>query len=508
MDWIYYVIVGLVAVLFLLVGYFTRQLLANQQIRNAQNEAKKLLESAQVKYEQMVLDAKEEAVKVRAAAEADSRERRYELQRLERRSSQREERLERKLEALERRERSLIGREKEIDTVKAEVEEVKERQLQRLEAISGMSSDEAKQQLLNAVEDEIKEDASRRVREWEVRFKDDIDNIARDILATTIQRCATDVVSETTVSVVPLPNDDMKGRLIGREGRNIRALEQATGVDLIIDDTPESVTISSFDPVRREVARIALSNLILDGRIHPARIEEVVDKAKVEVEATIRVEGEQAARKSGVQGLHPELIKLLGRLKYRTSYGQNVMTHSMEVSHIAGMLAAEIGANVTLAKRAALLHDIGKAVDHDVEGPHALIGANLVKQWDKSAEVVQAISEHHGEATTTSSLGFILATADQISGSRLGARRESLDQYIKRIEALENVASSFPGVEKAFAIQAGREVRIIVKPEQVDDLAAMRLARDIVKKIEESLEYPGQIKVTVMREVRAVDYAK
>ncbi len=508
MDWIYYVIIGLVAVLCLLVGYFARQLLANQQIRNAQNEAKKLLESAQAKYEQMVLDAKEEAVKVRAAAEADSRERRYELQRLERRSSQREERLERKLEALERRERSLIGREKEIDTVKAQVEEVKEKQLQQLEAISGMSSDEAKQQLLNAVEDEIKEDSSRRVREWEVRFKDDIDNIARDILATTIQRCATDVVSETTVSVVPLPNDDMKGRLIGREGRNIRAMEQATGVDLIIDDTPESVTISSFDPVRREVARIALSNLILDGRIHPARIEEVVDKAKAEVEATIRVEGEQAARKSGVQGLHPELIKLLGRLKYRTSYGQNVMTHSMEVSHIAGMLAAEIGANVTLAKRAALLHDIGKAVDHDVEGPHALIGANLVKQWDKSAEVVQAISEHHGEATTTSSLGFILATADQISGSRLGARRESLDQYIKRIEALENVASSFPGVEKAFAIQAGREVRIIVKPEQVDDLAAMRLARDIVKKIEDSLQYPGQIKVTVMREVRAVDYAK
>ena len=508
MDWIYYVIIGLVAVLFLLVGYFARQILANQQIRTAQNEAKKLLESAQVKYEQMVLDAKGEAVKVRAAAEADSRERRYELQRLERRSSQREERLERKLEALERRESSLIGREKEIDDVRAQVEDVKIRQLQRLETISGMSSDEAKQQLLNAVEDEIKEDASRRVRDWEVRIKDDIDNIARDILATTIQRCATDVVSETTVSVVPLPSDDMKGRLIGREGRNIRALEQATGVDLIIDDTPESVTISSFDPIRREVARVALTNLILDGRIHPARIEEVVEKAKLEVESTIRIEGEQSSRKAGVQGLHPELIKLLGRLKFRKSYGQNVLQHSLEVAHIAGMLAAEIGANVTLAKRAALLHDIGKAVDHEVEGPHALIGANLVKQWDKSVEIVQAISEHHGEATTTSALGFILATADQISGSRLGARRESLDQYIKRIEALENVATSFPGVEKAFAIQAGREVRIIVKPDQVDDLAAMRLARDIVKKIEDSLEYPGQIKVTVMREVRAVDYAK
>jgi ribonucrease Y len=508
MDWIYWVIAALVAVLCLLVGYFARQLMANQQIRMAQNEAKKLLESAQTKYEQMVLDAKDEAVKVRAAAEADSRERRYELQRLERRSSQREERLERKLEALDRREKSLIGREKEIDDLRAQVEDVKDKQLERLQTISGLSSDQAKQELLNAVEDEIKVDASRRVREWEVRFKDDIDNRARDILATTIQRCATDVVSETTVSVVALPNDDMKGRLIGREGRNIRAMEQATGVDLIIDDTPESVTISSFDPVRREVARIALTNLILDGRIHPARIEEVVDKAKAEVESTIRVEGEQAARKAGVQGLHPELIKLLGRLKYRTSYGQNVLTHSLEVAHIGGMLAAEIGSNVTLAKRAALLHDIGKAVDHDVEGPHALIGANLVKQWDKSNEVVQAISEHHGEATTTSSLGFILSTADQISGSRLGARRESLDQYIKRIEALENVASSFPGVEKAFAIQAGREVRIIVKPDQVDDLAAMRLARDIVKKIEDSLEYPGQIKVTVMREVRAVDYAK
>ena len=508
MDWIYYVICGLVAVLFLLFGYFARQLLANQQIRNAQNEAKKLLADAQAKYEQMLQEAKEEALKVKAAAEAESRERRYELQKVERRSNQREERLERKLEALERREKALAGREKEIEDVRAQVEEIKTKQLQRLEAISGLSSEEAKQQLLAAVEDEIKEDASRRVRDWESRFKDEVDSRARDILATTLQRYAADVVSETTVSVVPIPNEDMKGRLIGREGRNIRALEQATGVDLIIDDTPESVTISSFDPVRREIARVALTNLILDGRIHPARIEEIVDKAKAEVESTIRLEGEQAARKTGVQGLHPEIIKLLGRLKYRTSYGQNVLTHSMEVAHIAGMLAAEISANVTLAKRAALLHDLGKAVDHEVEGPHALIGANLVKQWDKSPEVVQAISEHHGEATTTSTLGFILATADAISGSRLGARRESVDQYIKRIEALENVASSFPGVEKAFAIQAGREVRIIVKPEQVDDLAAMRLARDIVKKIEESLEYPGQIKVTVMREVRAVDFAK
>jgi ribonuclease Y len=300
----------------------------------------------------------------------------------------------------------------------------------------------------------------------------------------------------------------MKGRLIGREGRNIRTLEQATGVDLIIDDTPEAVTISSFDPLRREVARAALTNLILDGRIHPARIEEVVEKAKSEVEIAIRNEGDQAVRKAGVPGVHPELVKLLGRLKFRTSYGQNVLTHSLEVAHLAGMLAAEIGADTVLAKRAGLLHDLGKAVDHEVEGPHAAIGADLVKQWDKSAEVVQAIVEHHGETNTTSSLGFIVATADAISGSRLGARRESLEEYLKRIEALENVAKGFTGVEKAFAIQAGREVRILVKPEQIDDLGAMRLARDIVIKIEETLQYPGQIKITVLRETRAIDYAK
>ena len=362
--------------------------------------------------------------------------------------------------------------------------------------------------MLRAVEEEIREEASRRVREWESRIKGEIDDKAREILSTTIQRCATDVVSETTVSVVPLPSDDMKGRLIGREGRNIRALEQATGVDLIIDDTPEAVTISSFDPIRREITRVALNNLVLDGRIHPARIEEVVEKAKNEVETTVRNEGEHAMREVGVVGLHPELIRLIGTLKFRSSYGQNVLTHSLEVAHFAGMLAAEIGADVALAKRAGLLHDIGKAVGHEVEGTHASIGADLVKQWDKSTEVAQAVAEHHGEATTTSALGFIVATADAISGSRVGARRESLDQYLKRIEALESVANSFPGVEKAFAIQAGREVRIMVKPEQVDDLGAMRLVRDIVKKIEDTMQYPGQIKVTVMRETRAVDYAK
>jgi len=505
---IYIVVVGLVLVLGLLLGYFARQILANQQLRRTENEAKRLLEEATAAHEEMLHKAREEAVKVRAAAEADSRERRFELQRLERRFNQKEEKLERKLEALDRRERGLTGREREIESIKTQLEEIRAKQLQRLELISGISSDEAKQELLQAIEEEIREEASRRVREWETRIKGEVDDKAREILATTIQRCATDVVSETTVSVVPLPSDEMKGRLIGREGRNIRALEHATGVDLIIDDTPEAVTISSFDSLRREVARVALSNLILDGRIHPARIEEVVEKARNEVESAIRNEGERAIREVGVIGLHPELIRLIGKLKFRSSYGQNVLTHSLEVAYLSGMLAAEIGVDATLAKKAGLLHDIGKAVDHEVEGPHAAIGADLVKQWDKSVEVAQAVSEHHGEATTTSALGFVVATADAISGSRLGARRESLEQYLKRIESLENVANSFSGVEKAFAIQAGREVRILVKPEQVDDLEAMRLARDIVKKIEDTLDYPGQIKVTVMRETRAVDYAK
>lgn len=505
---LYIVLVGLVLVLGLLLGYFARQILANQQLRKAQDEAKRLLEEAIATHEEMLKKAREEAVKVRAAAEAESRERRYELQRLERRFAQKEEKLERKLEALERRERALSNREKEIENIRAQLDELRIKQMQKLELISGMSSEEAKQELLNAIEDEVREEASRLVREWEARIKSEAEEKARDILATVIQRCATDVVSETTVSIVPLPSDEMKGRLIGREGRNIRALEQATGVDLIIDDTPETVTISSFDPLRREVARIALQSLILDGRIHPARIEEVVEKARAEVESIIRSEGERAAHETGVIGLHPELIRLLGKLKFRTSYGQNVLVHSIEVAHLAGMLAAEIGADIAAAKKAGLLHDVGKAVDHEVEGPHAAIGANLVRQWDKSPEIAQAIAEHHGEADTTSVLGYIVATADAISGSRLGARRESLEQYLKRIEALESVAKSFPGVEKAFAIQAGREVRILVKPEQVDDLGAMRLARDIVKKIEETLEYPGQVKVTVLREVRAVDYAK
>jgi ribonuclease Y len=506
---IIYIALGvLLFILGLVLGYFTRQLLANQQLRGAQSEAKRLLNEAIEKHEKMLMEAREEAVRVRAAAEADSRQRRGELLRLERRFAQKEEKLERKLEFVDRREKDLTNKEKNLDTIKLQLEEIRNKRLQELEAVSGMSSAEAKQELLNAIESEIKEEASRIVREWETKIKEEMDEKSRDILATAIQRCATDVVSETTVSVVPLPNDEMKGRLIGREGRNIRALEQATGVDLIIDDTPETVTISSFDPLRREIARIALNNLILDGRIHPARIEEVVEKARNEVDATIKAEGERAVREAGVQGVHPELVKMLGRLKFRTSYGQNVLLHSLEVAHIAGMLAAELGADVAKAKKAALLHDVGKAIDHQVEGPHATIGADLVKQWDKSAEIAQAVGEHHLETATASTLGYIVATADAISGARLGARRESVEQYLKRIETLEHVANDFSGVEKAFAIQAGREVRILVKPEEIDDLAVMRLARDIVKKIQDSLEYPGQIKVTVLRETRVVDYAK
>ncbi|MBA7679704.1 Ribonuclease Y [subsurface metagenome] len=371
-----------------------------------------------------------------------------------------------------------------------------------------MSTDEAKQQLLGAMEVEMREEASRRLREWEAKLKEEADQKAQGILSQAIQRSASEVVSETTTASVPLPSDEMKGRLIGREGRNIRALEQATGVDLIIDDTPEAVTLSSFDPVRREVARLALNRLILDGRIHPARIEEVVAKSKEEVADTIYKAGEEAAYQIGVHGLRPELIRLLGRLKYRTSYGQNVLTHSIEVAHLAGMIAGELGANVATAKKAGLLHDIGKAVDHEVEGTHAAIGADLVKQWDKSPEVVQGVAEHHIETANTSVWGFIISAADAISSARPGARRESMEHYLKRLSALEDIANSFKGVEKSYAIQAGREIRILVKPEEIDDLGAVKLARDIVNKVEEGLEYPGQIKVIVLRETRAIDYAK
>jgi len=499
---------GLALVLGILIGYFVRQIVANRDIQKTRKEAQNLLDEATTKYNELLRAAREEAIKVGNAAEAESKERRLEIQRIEKRVNQKEEALERKLEAVERRDRDLDSKKKDIERTTAELQAIREKQLAKLESISGTSSEEARTLLLQELKQEVEEEASQQVRVWEAQIKEEADERVRDILATAIQRCATDVVSETTISAVPLPSDEMKGRLIGREGRNIRALEQATGVDLIIDDTPETVTISSFDPMRREVARLALSKLILDGRIHPARIKEIVDKTKTEVEATARSEGERAAYEAGVPGLHPELIKLLGQLKFRTSYGQNVLLHSLEVSHLAGMLASEIGANANIAKKAGLLHDIGKAIDHQTEGPHALIGADLVKQWDKNPEVVQAVAEHHGEAETSTVMGFIVAAADAISGSRPGARRESLDQYLKRVKDLEDIAADFPGVEKTFAIQAGREVRVMVKPDKVDDLTAVRLARDISKKIEESLTYPGQIKVMVIRETTAIDYAK
>jgi ribonuclease Y len=503
-----YIIVGLALVLGVLIGYFVRQLVANREVQKTRKEAQNLLDEATTKYNELLRAAREEAIKVGNAAEAESKERRLEIQRIEKRANQKAEALERKLEGVERRERDLDSKKKDVERITAELQSIREKQLAKLESISGTSSTEAKTLLFQMLKQEVEEEASRQVRVWEAQIKEEADGRVRDILATAIQRCATDVVSETTISAVPLPSDEMKGRLIGREGRNIRALEQATGVDLIIDDTPETVTISSFDPVRREVARLALSRLILDGRIHPARIKEIVDKTKAEVEATIRSEGERAAYEAGVPGLHPELIKLLGQLKFRTSYGQNVLLHSLEVSHLAGMLASEIGVNVSAARKAGLLHDIGKAVDHQTQGPHALIGADLVKQWDRNPDVVQAIAEHHGEAETSTVMGFIVAAADAISGSRPGARRESLEQYLKRVKDLEDIAASFPGVEKAFAIQAGREVRVMVKPDKVDDLTAVRLARDIAKKIEESLTYPGQIKIMVIRETTATDYAK
>jgi len=490
------------------VVFFFRRMAINRQLRVAQRKAARTVAEARLEAKNALNEAKEEAEKVRSTADTEYRERRAELQRQENRLSSKTETLERRLEGVEQRERNLANKEKGIESIRADLTEVRDRQLKQLELISGMSSAEAKQALLERIEGEMGEETSRRLREWEDKLKEEADRKAQGILSQAIQRSASEVVSETSVVSVPLPGDEMKGRLIGREGRNIRALEQATGVDLIIDDTPEAVTLSSFDPVRREVARLALNKLIVDGRIHPARIEEVVDKAKEEVDATIYSAGEQAAYEVGVHGLRPELIRLLGRLKYRTSYGQNVLAHSIEVAYLAGMIASELGANVAIAKKTGLLHDIGKAVDREVEGTHAAIGADLVKQWDKTPEVVQGIAEHHFETTTTGVWGYITSAADAISSARPGARRESLENYLKRLRALEDVANSFKGVEKSFAIQAGREIRILVKPEEIDDLGAMRLARDIVKKIEEGLEYPGQIKVTVLRETRAIDYAK
>ncbi|OGO31303.1 MAG: ribonuclease Y [Chloroflexi bacterium RBG_16_56_11] len=509
-------LLNLVAFFFILIigvvlggmaAFLSRRLIFNRQLRIAERKAAKMVAEARNEAKDITAAAQEDGKRIKAGAEGEYRERRSELQKQENRLNQKSETLDRKLEGVEQRDRNLTNKEREIEATRNQTTELKDKQLKQLELISGMSSTEARQHLLDAMEVEMQHEASRRLHLWESKLREESNEKAQEVLALAIQRSASEVVAETTVSVVPLPNDEMKGRLIGREGRNIRALEQATGVDLIIDDTPEAVTISSFDPVRREIARVALNRLIQDGRIHPARIEEMAGKAKQEVEVDIQKAGEQAALQLGVQ-LHPELIKLLGRLKYRTSYGQNALEHSIEVAYLAGMIAAELGANVITAKKTGLLHDIGKSVDREVEGTHAAIGADLVKQWEKSAEVLKGVAEHHLETSDTSVWGYIASAADAISSARPGARRESLDSYLKRLKALEDIADSFKGVEKSYAIQAGREVRILVKPEAIDDLGAMRLARDIVKKVEETLEYPGQIKVTVIRETRAVDYAK
>lgn len=488
--------------------FLSRGMLANRQMRLAQKRAAKIIAEAENEAKEVIKEAEGQLEQRRAALEAELRSRRDELQRQEMRLTQKEANLEHKLERVIQQERELTEKERQVEQKRAEAEELKGKELEKLEAIANMSADEARKLLLERVDEEMRGETARRIHEWEEKIRQEADSRAQEIVLQAIQRSASEIVSEATVSVVPIPSEDMKGRLIGREGRNIRALEQATGVDLIIDDTPDAVTLSSFDPIRREVARLALSKLIADGRIHPARIEEVVAKAKEEVTANIQKAGEEAAYEVGIHGLHPELVKLLGRLKYRTSYGQNVLAHSIEVAYLAGMMAAELGLKVGLAKKAGLLHDIGKAVDREMEGTHASIGAELVKQWEKSPEVVKGIAEHHLDTVNVSVWGFLISAADAISSARPGARREELESYIKRLRALEDIANSFSGVEKSYAIQAGREVRIMVKPEEIDDLTAVRIARDIAQKIEETLQYPGQIRVIVIRETRATDYAK
>ncbi|NMB97868.1 MAG: ribonuclease Y, partial [Clostridiaceae bacterium] len=464
--------------------------------------------AAEAKKREVLLEAKEEIHRSRMDLDKEIRERRNEIQRSERRLVQKEETLDRKLEALEQKEETLNKKVKEIHELEQKVNEIFVKQLNELERISGLTVDDAKEYLLRNVESEVKHEMAILIKELEAKAKEESDRKAKEIIACAIQKCAADHVSEMTVSVVSLPNDEMKGRIIGREGRNIRTLETLTGIDLIIDDTPEAVILSGFDPIRREIARIALEKLILDGRIHPARIEEMVEKAKKEVESIIRQEGDNATFETGVHGLRPELIKLLGKLKFRTSYGQNVLYHSIEVSHLAGVIASELGLDATLAKRAGLLHDIGKAVDHEVEGSHVTIGADLAKKYKEGNEVVNAILAHHGDIEATSIISVIVQAADSISAARPGARRETLESYIKRIEKLEEIANSFAGVEKSFAIQAGREIRIIVKPDDVNDDEVILKAREIVNRIENELEYPGQIKVNVIRETRAVEYAK
>jgi ribonuclease Y len=491
------------------VGFFARQRASSGQDIVAAANAERIEAEAVARKNEILLEANNEALKLRNNVESEARDRRRELQQAERRLQQKEENLDRKLEGLERRERTVATREKDLEARHAEIDQALQRQTRELERVAGLTRDEARNILLQRVEEEFRVEAARRAREVAASAREQADEEARRIITLSIQRLAADHCAESTVSVVPIPNEEMKGRIIGREGRNIRALEQATGVDLIIDDTPDAVTLSGFDPVRREIARVALSRLVLDGRIHPARIEEIVAKAKQEVEQEIMKAGEAAAIEAGVHGLHPELIRMLGRMKYRTSYGQNQLRHSVEAALLAAMMAQELGADVDCARRAALLHDIGKTVTHEMDAPHHIIAGDLARRFKEKPEVAQAIIDHHDADPDDQTVESILVqAADAISGARPGARRESVEHYVRRLEALENVANSFDGVERSFAIQAGREVRIIVKPEEIDDLNSMRLARDVVKKIEETLQYPGQVKVTVVRETRAVDYAR
>ena len=489
-----------------------RKKIVESKIGSAEEKARQIiddaLKTAETKKREALLEAKEESLKMKNESEKETRERRTELQRYEKRVLSKEESVDKKAESLERRETGITAKEEELKKKRAEVDKLLGQRVQELERISGLTSEQAKEYLLKTVEDEVKIDTAKLYKELESRAREDANKKAKEYVVTAIQRCAADHVAETTISVVQLPNDEMKGRIIGREGRNIRTLETMTGVDLIIDDTPEAVILSGFDPIRREVARIALEKLIVDGRIHPARIEEMVEKAQKEVDAMIREEGEAAALEVGVHGIHPELVRLLGRMKFRTSYGQNALKHSIEVAHLSGLLAGEIGVDVRMAKRAGLLHDIGKSIDHDVEGSHIQIGADLCRKYKESPIVINAVESHHGDVEAESLIACIVQAADTISAARPGARRETLETYTNRLKQLEDITNAFKGVEKSFAIQAGREIRIMVIPEQVSDADMVLLARDVAKQIEAELEYPGQIKVSVIRESRVVDYAK
>jgi len=506
------VVCVITAVISFRFGISHRKRVAEAEIGSAEEEAKRIIEEAKKQAEnkkrETLVEAKEEILKRKNDMEHELRERRNELNRHERRLLQKEEALDRKTENIEAKEELLNKKLKEVEQIKEETEELKRKEIEVLERISGLTAEEAKEYLLKNIESEVRHEAAMMINEIETQAREEAEKRAKEIIALSIQKCAADHVAETTVSVVPLPNDEMKGRIIGREGRNIRTIETLTGVDLIIDDTPEAVILSGFDPIRREIARVALEKLIADGRIHPARIEEMVERAKKEVENTIKQEGEQATFETGVHGLHPEMIRLLGKLKFRTSYGQNVLKHSIEVAHLCGLIAGELGADIVLAKRAGLLHDIGKAVDHEMEGSHVSIGVDLAKKYHESKEVLHAIEAHHGDVEPKTLIACIVQAADAISAARPGARRENLETYIKRLEKLEEIANNFEGVEKSYAIQAGREIRIIVKPEDVKDQDIPLVAREIVKRIENELEYPGQIKVNVIRETRAIDYAK